>query len=572
MPRTRPRSYRRAVSRFRRLLTAFVLLGLGLGAALCRLAWVEVARYKPLAEAAVAQRAQTVPLGPTRGRILDRHGIPLSDGQLTYRVAAYPAVVASLPAQARNVLARALGIRPTELVGRLAAAGGAPVYLAEGLDGRSVGRISGLGLEGVAVVADEERYGPAALAVHAVGYLSGAEGSDGLEKAWNQYLGGQAPQRLALFVDGRGRPMEQLGWRKLTVWEGTSPWTGLPCDLVTTIDADLQAAVEEALAAKVPRGAAVVAEPGSGDVLAMASRPVFDQGNVAAALGRSDGALLDRCLAAYSPGSVVKPLVLAAAIDAGIVRPGEVFECDGEAVVDGHQVSCTAKARGGHGKLTVEDALACSCNVVFAEIGARLGQDRLSEWLAKFGVGRATGVGLPGEAAGALPAFRAQAAEPEAAFGQGSVTATPLQVALAFSALANGGRLPGVGLAEELRSPIGAEARVSGRGGSPAPGGRVVSGFAAAAVTAALDQATREGTGRAAAVTGDVAGKTGTAETGRTGSGGQELYDGWYAGFWPSYAPRYVIVVLVEDTPVGGATAAGVFGDILSRILDLEAR
>jgi cell division protein FtsI/penicillin-binding protein 2 len=101
----------------------------------------------------------------------------------------------------------------------------------------------------------------------------------------------------------------------------------------------------------------------------------------------------------------------------------------------------------------------------------------------------------------------------------------------------------------------------------PRPGGeRVLSEFTAAAVTASLERAVREGTGAAAAVVGGVAGKTGTAETGRTGAGGAPLYHGWFAGFWPARGARFVMVVLIEDTPVGGAEAARVFGEILVRL------
>lgn len=582
-PARRRFAARRRLARLqaRRTLALLLLVTLACAGACARLAWLQVGRHRALAEAAVLSRAQTVPLNPSRGRILDREGRPLSAGGVSYRVAVYPVLVAG--EDRMSLLAGALDLSPAQLRDRLAAGGGGPVFVATGLGAAAAGRVSALGLEGVAVVADEERYGPEALARHAVGYVSAAgeagggnaagPGADGLELAWDAYLGGRGPELLALFVDGRGQPLGELGWRKLHWAGGNSPWTGLPCDLVTTIDAGIQTAVEAALdrtgpdgRPAVPRGAAVVLDPATGDILALASRPNYEQGDVAGSLGRADGALLDRAIAAYPPGSAFKPLLLAAALEEGVTEPGATFHCDGSAPDGpGQGISCTARARGGHGDLTLEEALAVSCNVVFTELGLELGQDRLAEWAGRFGLGTTTGAGLPGENAGSLPPPATVRAEPQAAFGQGSLTASPLQMALAYAAIANGGCLPRPRLALELRSPVGARTILSRQRSS-----RVVSPAVAAEVTLALTRAVQTGTGRAAAVAEGVAGKTGTAETGRRGADGRELYDGWFAGFWPVWDPRYVVVVLIEDTPAGGGAAAGVFGDILRGILETD--
>jgi cell division protein FtsI/penicillin-binding protein 2 len=565
---TRRQRRRLAALRWKRLLALAVLIALALSGLAVRLGFVQLVRHRELAEAAVLQRAQTVPLGPTRGRILDRDGVPLTDSLLTYRVAVYPAFFPPGSQRAAQ-LASLLELEATELDARLEAGGG-PIFVVTGLTLERAAVVAGLGLEGLAVVADERRYGPEALASHAVGYWNGAVG-DGLEKAWDSYLGGRGPELLALFVDGRGQPLASLGWRKLA-WSGDSPWTALPCDLVTTIDSEVQRAVEEVMDGSGPgvrRGAVVVMDPWRGDVLALASRPDYDQGRVADYLDRSDGPLVNRALSPYPAGSVIKSLVLAAALETGVVDRREVFECRGLVRVAGREVGCSARATGGHGSLTVEEALAVSCNCVFVELWERLGQDGLRDWASRLGLGRTCGIGLAGESAGALPRPAEDGPEPEAAFGQGSLLVTPLQVARAYSAIANGGRLVLPRLVLELRSPVGAEAGLSRRGANPSAvqeTGRVIAKWAAADVTRGLLEAVRRGTGQAAGVRGDVAGKTGTAETGRTGEGGEELYDAWFAGFWPAHNPRYVIVVLIEDTPAGGAEAAAVFGAILDRI------
>jgi cell division protein FtsI/penicillin-binding protein 2 len=551
-----------------------VLCGLG-----ARLAWVQVMGGPALAEAAVEQRALTVPLSPTRGRILDRHGAPLSDSRLSYRVAVYPAF---LPAEsaALDVLAQSLDSSPQRLLSCFGD-GQLPVFVASGLGPERAAAVMGLGLTGVAVVADETRYGPGSLARHAVGYVGGAGpgaagggwGQDGLERAWDTVLRGMGPHLLALFVDGRGEVMPQLGWRKLFRGTGGSPWTSLPCDIVTTIDSRVQRVVEEVMDARVSRGAVVVMDPHSGDILAVASRPDYDQDGVAAHLDRADGSLLNRALAAYPPGSVFKPLVMAAALESGAVMPDETFTCRGKVAAAGRVLLCHSWAGGGHGEVSLTEAVRVSCNAVFVEIGQRLGQDELAEWAARFGLGRTTGTGLPGEAAGSLPGPEENGPEPEAAFGQGSVLTTPIQIARAYSVIANGGRLVQPRLAREIRSPAGVRAGVGGRtsGGGEAEEGRVISRFTAAEVTAALTAAVADGTGRAAGTVPGVAGKTGTVETGRLSPGGAKLYAGWFAGFWPAgraNSAQMVIVVLVEDSTVGGREAADVFGEIVRRVAE----
>ncbi len=530
----------------------------GFAVVVLRLAFVQVARHPSLAEAAVRQRAETVPLSPERGRILDRDGVPLSASQLAYRVAVYPSFLPS-EGEGASALAAVLGLPRSALAARLADHDG-PVFVANGLGPDRAAAVMALGLEGVAVVADERRYGPGSLARHAVGYAGGS-GGDGLEKAWDATLAGRGPERLALFVDGRGQPIPGLGWRKVC-WTRSSPWTAFPCDVVTTIDSRVQRAVEEVMDMRVARGAVVVLDPRSGDILAMASRPDFDQGDVASLLDRTDGPLVNRAVWAYPPGSVIKPLVMAAALESGTVSSRERLTCRGTVRAAGREVGCTARSSGGHGELTLAAALSVSCNVVYVEAGEKLGREEAAEWLGRFGLGRPTGVGLPGESAGRLPG--SVPAEPEVFFGQGSLTATPLQVACAYATIANGGLRVVPRLVTRVVSPTGAVAEVGY--GSPGRGERVVGRVTAAEVCQAMVEAVRSGTGRAAAVARDVAGKTGTAETGRSGPGGEEVYMGWFAGFWPASHPRLVAVVVVEDSAAGGGEAAAIFGEILKQV------
>lgn len=563
--------------RQRRLWLLFLLSLLALSMLGLRCGWLQVVDHTRLARAAVAQRAQVVPLGPSRGGVLDRHGNSLTGTTLCYRVAVYPGLVPAGTA-ASATLAQALGRAP-EAVDRLLQSTDLPVFVADGLDAETAAVVAALGLEGVAVVADERRYGADAVARHVVGYVqtggvagggggsvaTAPVGADGLEKAWDAYLRGTGPDYLALFMDGRGRPLTQLGWRKLHQTGGSSAWVDLPCDLVTTIDRRVQEVVEQVLRRRVARGAVVVVEPRSGDILAMASRPDFSPGDLARYLELPGAPLVNRALVAYPPGSVYKPVVLAAALESGAVPPDEWFVCDGSETAGGRELGCWARDVGGHGRVTPGQALAVSCNDVLVQIWARLEPGQVAEWAARFGFGRPSGLGLPGEATGNLGSVDTASA-PEQAFGQGELEVTPLEVARFYAAIANRGLRPRLRLADELVAPNGARAVVGGLG---AGGERVLSPFTALEVTRGLALAVTQGTGRAAAVVDGVAGKTGTAETGRHDAAGRPLYHGWFAGFWPTLDPRLVIVVLAEDTPVGGAAAAEVFGEILAGLVDI---
>lgn len=540
-------------------LILLVVLATILSAVLtARLAWVQLASHARLAEAAVSQRAQVIPLSPTRGAVLDRTGVSLTGSRLSYTVAVYANY---FPAGSRQVsmLAAALGLSPSAVEARLDGRCG-PVYVARGVPPGTARRLGEIGLEGLALIADEVRYGADSVARHVVGY-AGQSGQAGLEEAWDSILAGRGPEFLALFVDGRGEAVESLGWRKLYSSAGGSPLVNLPCDIVTTLDVGVQRVVEEVMDRRVARGAIVVMDPWTGDVLAMGSRPDFDQARIDEELERTDGCLLNRALVAYPPGSAFKPVVMAAALEEGAVHRADRFACAGTVAADGREIACPAHSGRSDTEITLAEGLTVSCNTVFVRLWERLGQDALREWAARFGFGRGTFSGLPGEETGSLPPTQAEKLEPDAAFGQGTVEVTPLQMACFFSAVANGGRSVFPRLVREVRSPAGTTASLAAAG--PGRRERVMSEATAAQVAGALVAAVRDGTGRAAAVAPDVAGKTGTAETGRRDHSGRALHDAWFAGFWPAVVPRYVIVVVVEDTQAGGAHAASIFGEVL---------
>lgn len=323
------------------------------------------------------------------------------------------------------------------------------------------------------------------------------------------------------------------------------------------VDGALQRASFEALQGR--RGAVVILDPRSGDLLALASSPGFDADRVERDWAHlridADAPLLNRALhGLYPPGSVLKPAIVALGIEQGVLRPEEVFTCDGAIEVNGHRLHDAHGA--AHGRIDVTDAVASSCNVTLARIAERLGTGGLCEGLLGFGFGQSSPLDVP-SASGDVPAPAAVTPQMRAqmGFGQGPLLVTPLQVALMTAAFARHGAivLPRVVRAWEPDSV------------SPTDGTTwrtPISASAADAVAAMMEAAVSRGTAAPAGVAGvRVAGKTGTAEN------PHGLPHAWFAGFAPAEAPRVVVVVLVENAGWGGEVAAPLAGRLIEAAL-----
>jgi beta-lactamase regulating signal transducer with metallopeptidase domain len=311
----------------------------------------------------------------------------------------------------------------------------------------------------------------------------------------------------------------------------------------STIDRRLQQLADEEIDRTVaewqPAAATIVVlDPRTGEILANA--------------GRAHGARADLALQrAYVIGSTFKPVMLAAALDEGVVTPADRFDCENGARAYGDRILRDA---GAYGTLTVPEMLAVSTNVGFSKVFDRLGGDRLGHWLRRFHFGAAPA--LPGAAAGTLPArIEDQSFEGACvAIGEGRMTATPLQLVAAYAVLAN----DGIYLAPTLTRR------------SPAPGEPLLKPSTAGAVVAMLEEAvnSEHATGKAARIAGvRVAGKTGTAAWLPDGSEG--TYSS-FVGIVPAEHPRFVILVGVESprgNESGGKVAAPAFARLASRAL-----
>lgn len=442
-------------------------------------------------------------------------------------------------------------------------------------------------------------------AAHLLGHVGPPDraGRMGIERQYDALLQGRHGVELEL-ADLSGKVIERSVEQP--------PLAGR--DLMLTIDASLQAAAEELLDAALDRrrtatagrdqgvelgGAIVALDVRSGAILAAASAPRFHPGLfesdspslIAACLHDPASPLVDRTIKmAIPPGSVFKVLTAIALLEQGAVAPRDVFNCQGFWRHPEHERCAHFIRHGaGHGPVTLDDALMKSCNVYFFHHAEAAGAAALLDWSTRLGLGRPTGVDLPDEAAGSLIAVatgegeaavkRKEAAALRAAvIGQGTVTATPLQLARMMAAVANGGKLVTPHVVSGWRFDATAAAAVEidrdtandARGAIlPAAGAHAVAGLNSATLATirrALERVVGdpEGTAHGSVYLDDlpVAGKTGTAE-----SGGGRPDHAWFAGYAPADAPRVALVVALEHGG-GGAEAAGPVARRLVQRLD----
>jgi cell division protein FtsI (penicillin-binding protein 3) len=337
-----------------------------------------------------------------------------------------------------------------------------------------------------------------------------------------------------------------------------------------TLHAGLQHAAERELAAvraetNARAASAVVLDPWTGEILAMASVPSFDPNRWAEA-----DAEARRCRPiadAYEPGSTFKVITAAAGIEAGTIGPDDVIDCGGGTLTIG-RTTIHEHGRAAWGALPLVDVLAHSSNVGAAHIGLGLGKAGFHRAVRAFGFGRKTGVDLEGENGGLLrdPSAWSALSLPTISFGQ-EIGVNALQLARAFAAIANGGVLPTPHLVAEVRKPGAAPDRRAVPAGT-----RAISARTAAAMRRLLVKVVEEGTGRKAAVPGfTVAGKTGTAQKAIPGAGySSDRYVASFFGFLPAERPRVVVGILVDEPrgrTYGGDVAAPVFAAIASEVM-----
>ena len=499
-----------------------------------------------------SQRVRALTLPAERGAIFDREGRELALSVRQATVWADPRLVTD-PLAAAEALAPVLQIEPAELQTRLTR-DAAFVYLARKVDDDTARQVKDLGLSGISLLDESERFLPAGgLAASLIGMVGiDNNGLSGLETQFEKTLRGK-PGRTVVERDPHGREIAGGVRQFLPSVRGD--------DLVLTIDRSLQYETERALSAEVTKahakgGMAIVMQTRTGEVLAMANLKVADDGSVQPA--PNNMALTN----VYEPGSVSKMITVGGAMEDGLVKPTDRLTVQSTIKVADH----VFKEHDPHPteEWSVTDIVANSSNVGSIMIGQKLGKNRMDHYMRAFGFGERTALRFPGESPGILLDTKKYSGTSMAtmSIGQG-VAVTAMQMLAAYNTVAN----DGVYVAPKLlRSTI--DSRGEHHQTPPSDTQRVISSKTARQMTAMLNEVVRVGTGKLAAIEGyTVAGKTGTARKPLENARGYKegAYVSSFAGFVPSEHPELsTIVILDEPTPIfGGLVAAPVFAEIM---------
>ncbi|MCX6575759.1 MAG: penicillin-binding protein 2 [Candidatus Aminicenantes bacterium] len=544
---------------------------------------VQILDYKKYWKMSEANRTREVIIRASRGVLTDRGGsVILADNQGAFNASLIRENCKN-PKESYPRISRLLGLTEDELKKRIEKYVGQPLFkpivVKDNLDFDEVARIEArkADLPELVIETEPRRFYPfQSLGAHVIGYmqepspeelrtvykdrrLGDLVGKTGIEAMYDSRLVG-VDGKATEVVDSLGRIMDELS----RVEPNPAP------KLRLTLDYDLQAKAEELLTGR--EGSIIVLDAKTGDVLALASFPTFDPNKFInrftpeewlGLLKSPDTPLINRAIQGlYSPGSIFKIVMASGGLASGVITDQTTFFCGGRAEFYGHPFDCWLE--GGHGALSLFNAIRYSCNVYFYNVARRMGIEEIAASAQKFGLGAKTGIDLPGEKEGLVPTPEWKKKTRNATWypgetisvgiGQGPLQVTPLQISAMTALVANRGiRVRPHLLRGEDSSPGQQEARVS-----------IESGVFEKVIEGMWRSVNEQGTGQAARVDNfNVCGKTGSSQTVSSEKAEkmapqmkQKKTHAWFTGFAPRDNPQVVVTVLVEFGGMGGATAA----------------
>jgi cell division protein FtsI (penicillin-binding protein 3) len=544
-------SGRLANRRIRLLLAVFAIV---FGITLLRAAWLQGVRAQSLGRMAASQHRTTVDLAANRGTIYDSTGVQLAVGEQAITVYADPLQIQD-PTKAAPVVARILRLAPKDVYDKLIDRTHGFVYIERKADAARAQRLQRMHIPGLGFYPEERRFYPQhGIAAQVLGYAGvDNHGLSGLELALDKPLAGR-PGRETLVRDPLGHVLDSIVSRPAQ--NGS--------DVSLTIDHNIQGTADAVLRQTVQKwhakdGTAIVLDPHTGAVLAMAVAPGYDANNFP---GVSKDVQRNRAVTdTYEPGSTFKLVTVGGALSTGLVTPQEKFTLPYEIQVADRRIH-DAEPRGTE-TMSVAQILAKSSNVGAITLAELLGKNRLMPWISRFGFGHPTGIDFPGESEGiVLPADRWSGSTiGNVPIGQG-IAVTPIQMASAYAAIANGGIWTRPHLVERVGDGLP----------RPVARHRIVSRLIARELTSMLQNVVLDGTGTLAQIPGyHVAGKTGTAaKPDPQGGYSSSKYVASFVGFAPATRPRIVVLVAVDEPQGaiwGGVVAAPAFKEIAQQTL-----
>jgi cell division protein FtsI (penicillin-binding protein 3) len=543
----------------RRLLMAGGILCLGLSVVLGRLVHLTTVQNQKLAQIASGQHQKNLTLQVRRGAIVDRRGASLALSVPAESLFVHPKRLTERVTKQAPAIATALHL-PLTVVQETLRSPEPFLWLKRRATPQEAGQVRALRIPEIESVETERRFYPqGVLAAPVLGFVNvDAHGLAGIEQAYDTELR-EEPTKVIGEKDGKGRT--------IFVHEGVAPE---PLTVRLTLDVGLQNFAEQELGQAVTAtgaqgGSVVILDAQTSAVLALAQVPTFNPNTPAAVRpeSRRNRVISDP----YEPGSTLKALLVAAALDTKRARPGEKIFCEygkypvGRFIIHDHHP---------YGWLSFSEVLQHSSNIGMAKVGERLGKETYSTYLRAFGLGRVTGIGLPGESAGLLPPPNSWSRIDlvTASFGQGFAT-TPLQLANAYAALANEGVLMRPYIVQEVLNADGKVVEAHG----PRRLWQAVRSDTAHQVLAMMEKVVaKEGTGWRAQIDGfRVAGKTGTSQKPDPRGGySPHARIASFVGIVPADRPRLVVLVVIDEPKTavyGGEVAAPVFKAIAQQAL-----
>ena len=523
---------------------------------LVRLGYLQIVKHEEYARLAENQHAKTVPLKPKRGPIVDRNGQVLAESSAAESLFALPHRIEDVPRLAR-ALAPILGDPAAEIAKRMDASKRF-VWVKRKLPPAAAQAVRDLNEPGLGFLQESLRLYPSReLAAQVVGFegLDG-KGLGGVEQVWDAHLAG-AEGRALVERDALGRDVTGAP----TVLKASVAGQGV----ALTIDATLQYLAEKEVEAAWRRtnskaAMAVMMDPRTGEILALAIRPTFNPNAYATATDeqRRNRAITDP----FEPGSTFKVIMAAAALEEGVVRPTDRFYGENGKIKIANAVISDWKPFGW---LTFSEVLQNSSNVGSIKAGTLLGKERYYRYITAFGFGQPVGLGLPGESRGQLRAPTRWSALSLATMSIGQeISVTAMQILSAFAAIANGGRLMQPQIVRATLDAQGRETSVF----EPKAVRQVISAETARVLTGIMTAVVREGTGHNAAIPAyEVAGKTGTAQKMDPATRRYSHAPGVlsFVGFTPADDPRIAMIVMLDEPKNekwGSEAAAPIFSAI----------
>ena len=540
-----------------------------------RIATLTIRDAETLTQRGVSQWTKAGTVTARRGSILDRYGNILALSATAYTVTADPRLVTDIPAFLA-ALEPVLPLDAEAATKKLSDNTKGSVILKRQVTRETVDLLRTLQneapekacLSALSFDEDVSRWYPQGTLLSQVLGLTtiDSEGQSGLESQYEDVLSG-TPGSYLRQVDARNRTLAGTeGWY-IPSQEGST--------IKLTIDTTIQQIVEKAMRECLEVNSAasvtcIVSDVRTGGILAMCIKPDYDPNEPP----RNDVSTLTQLMRitaisdVYEPGSTFKIITAASALDSGVTTPTDSFYCSAKVKVDGDTIRCWGRA---HGAETMAEGLQNSCNPVFVELALRMGSDTFYRYLHSFGLGKRTGVDLPGESAGILISSRLVKNVDLARIGFGqSVAVTPLQLVMACNAAINGGKLMKPYIVEEIQDEMGQPLQRF----NPTVVSTPIKPETSETLRGLLEKVVSEGGGKNAYIDGyRIGGKTGTAQVYKEGKIVTNVHIGSFYGFAPAEDPLISVLVVVNEAQVpvdyGGTTAAPFARQIFEEVLPL---